>query len=230
MLHHRLERLGQKLLDLLVLHHLQRRQRQPRYLLAQQLAIGRRGEPVGQRLRRVMALYQRHQRWRIQKLVAHKDGQVLANAVLVARDDGRVPPHHGQRNMAKQGRDGKPVGQCADHGCLADGAQADQPQRHLQPVNGPARTRQRRSNEAGCDGQQKNQWQALGLLQRQALFWRKHDSKHRAGHAPCQSRKARKVVALNLQPGSCLRLRRKYRPLYPEFQEHHDRRYPPRTA
>ena len=190
MLHHGLERLGQKFLDLLVLHHLQRSQRQPRHLLAQQLAIRWSGEPIGQCLRWVVALNQGHQRWRIQKLVAHKHRKVFANTVFVARDDGGVPPDQRQRNMAKQGCDGKPVGQGTYHGGLADSAQADQPKRHGLPLNRPARARQRCSDKAGRNDQQKNQRQALGLLQRQALFLRKHGCKHRAGDALCQSHKA----------------------------------------
>ena len=174
MLHHGLERLGQKLLYLLVLHHLQRGQRQPRHLPAQQLAVGWGRQPVGQRLGRVVALDQRHQRGRVEKLVAHESGQVAPYAILVARDDGRVPPHQRQRNMAKQRRDRKPVGQCPHHGSLADGPQTHQPQRHGLALQSPARARQRRGDEAGRHQQQQNQRQPLGALQGQALFFGEH--------------------------------------------------------
>ena len=55
----------------------------------------------------------RHDR-RGQEVVAEKERKRVADPVLVSRDDGRVRDWQAER-MAKQRRDGEPVGHAADH-------------------------------------------------------------------------------------------------------------------
>lgn len=107
-------------LHLRILHGIQGGTEQPRRLLAQQTSVACIAQPLGQPQGRVVTPQQRHQRRRVEKPVAHKGGQVHANAIFVAGNDGRV--RYGQPQRAsKQRHHGKPVCQGAHHGGLGHG-------------------------------------------------------------------------------------------------------------
>ena len=91
----------------------------------------RRTQVLANPARRIQRLDTRQQHRLVEKLVAHELRQVVGNALLVARNDGRVR-NRNAHGMAEQRRDGKPVRQ-RSHGCRFG------KRRHPGPDAGPAK-------------------------------------------------------------------------------------------
>ena len=136
-------------LNLPVLHHLQSTSGHASQLLPEQLGIARLQQPLRHVLCQVVLAHQRNQGRCIQKLVAHKVRQVLANAVFVAFNDGSVPPHQWQRNPPEQRRHCKPIGQRAHHGGLGHRFDAAHAPRGRQKMGRHKHHRYRDEQQAG---------------------------------------------------------------------------------
>ena len=149
-------------LHLRILHRLQRSRCEARGLVAEQRGVAGRSEPLRQPLGRIVPADQRHQRGHIQELIAHKGGQVAADARLVARDDRRVRNGQAER-PAEPRHHRKPVGQRTHHGGLGHGFHRAEPQAALGHAGG---------NEHGRDQQQQAQGLKLGAAQRARLIER----------------------------------------------------------
>ena len=78
-------------------------------------------QPVAQARGRVEDLQLGQQRLRLEEVVAHEQRQAVGDARLAARDDGGMRDRQVQR-AAEQRHHREPVGQCADHGRLAERA------------------------------------------------------------------------------------------------------------
>ena len=102
-----------------VVQQIQRLQRHAARALAQDARLPWPLQPAGQTRGRIEHAQFFQQRVRVQEMVAHEHGQVIADAVLVAGDDGRVRNRQPQR-PAKQRHHREPVRQRAHRGRLAE--------------------------------------------------------------------------------------------------------------
>ncbi|MNI28233.1 hypothetical protein D3C73_820010 [compost metagenome] len=101
-----------------VIQHVQRLQRHPARAVAQGMRLLRPNQPTRQPRRGIEHAQLFHQRVRVQEVVAHEHGQVVADTVFVAGDDGGVRNRQPHRT-AKQRHHREPVGQRAHRGRFA---------------------------------------------------------------------------------------------------------------
>lgn len=113
-----------------------------------------------------MLANKRHQRLGIEEFLLHELAKIVANPVLVARDNCRMTRDKGDRHPAKQGHHGKPVGQGADHRRFGNSFHPPHPESLWQEEGG----------DKGRGGnQQQRQRQELGAFEFSEFFHRVKD-------------------------------------------------------
>ena len=125
------------------------------------LGVIRLAEPGSYHLCGLIAADQRHQRLGIQKLLLHELAEIVADSVLIARDDRRMARNKRNGHPAEQRDHGKPVCQRADHRRLGNGLHAAHPKGLRQEQGGDKR---RGGN------QQQRQRQQLGAFEFSYFF------------------------------------------------------------
>ena len=101
--------------DACVVCQLQKSAHDLHQVLADTTGVIRLAEPDTNHLRWLMTVNECHQRLGVEKFFLHELAEVVANAIFIAWDNGRVAGDKRNRDTAKERHHGEPVCQRADH-------------------------------------------------------------------------------------------------------------------